>query len=96
MYFDGTSLIQPVVRPKFPQVRTGVGLIFTTLEVEILRYSLSPLKPWANNEAEYEALIAGMELAIKMGIKSLHVYGDSQLIINQVEGTFKTYKAELL
>ena len=31
-----------------------------------------------------------------MRIQSLHIYGDSQLIINQVEESFKTYKQELL
>lgn len=31
-----------------------------------------------------------------MGIQSLHICGDSQLIINQVGGNFKTYKQELL
>ena len=31
-----------------------------------------------------------------MGVQKLHIYGDSQLIINQVDGSFKTYKQELL
>ena len=96
MYFDGASLIQPVVRPKIPQVRSGIGLIFITPEGGILRYSLSLLKPCTNNEAEYEALVVGLELAIKMAIQSLHIYGNSQLIINQVNGSFKTYKQKLL
>ncbi|XP_039130895.1 uncharacterized protein LOC120267296 [Dioscorea cayenensis subsp. rotundata] len=96
MYFDGASSIQPAIRPKITQVRAGIGIIFISPEGGILRYSLSLLKPCTNNEAEYEALIAGLELAINMGIQSLHIYGDSQLIINQVERSFKTYKQELL
>ena len=92
MYFDGASSIQQAVILKIPQVKASIGLIFITLECGILRYSLSLLKPCTNNEAEYEALVTGLELAIKMGIQSLHIYGDSQLIINQVEGSFKTYK----
>ncbi|XP_039131869.1 uncharacterized protein LOC120268610 [Dioscorea cayenensis subsp. rotundata] len=63
MYFDGASSIQPAVRPKIPQVRAGIGLIFISPEGGILRYSLSLLKPCTNNEAEYEALIDGFELA---------------------------------
>ncbi|XP_039138784.1 uncharacterized protein LOC120276118 [Dioscorea cayenensis subsp. rotundata] len=96
MYFDGASLIQLAIRPKIPQVRAGIGLIFISPDGGILRYSLSLSRPCTKNEAEYEALIAGLELAVSMGVQSLHIYGDSQLIINQVEGSFKTHKQELL
>jgi ribonuclease HI len=36
------------------------------------------------NEAEYEALLHGLRLAISLGIKRLLVYGDSLLVIQQV------------
>jgi hypothetical protein len=35
----------------------------------------------SNNEAEYEALLHGLRLAISLGIKRLLVYGDSLLIV---------------
>jgi ribonuclease HI len=38
----------------------------------------------SNNEAEYEALIHGLHLAISLGIKRLLVYSDSLLIVQQV------------
>jgi hypothetical protein len=38
----------------------------------------------SNNEAEYEALLHGLRLAISLGIKRLLVYGDSLLVIQQV------------
>jgi len=34
--------------------------------------------------AEYEALLSGLRIAIKLGIKRLDVRGDSQLVIDQV------------
>ena len=37
-----------------------------------------------NNEAEYEAFLKGLELAKSLGVESVVVQGDSQLIINQV------------
>ena len=37
-----------------------------------------------NNEAEYEALIHGLRVASSLGIKRLLVYGDSAVVINQV------------
>jgi hypothetical protein len=41
---------------------------------------------WAvsNNEAEYEALLHGLCLAISLGIKRLLVYGDSLLVVQHV------------
>ena len=36
-----------------------------------------------NNQIEYEALIIGLEILLEMGIKSVEVYGDSQLVIRQ-------------
>ena len=35
-----------------------------------------------NNEAEHEALIARLNLAIEMKIRKIHIYSDSQLIVN--------------
>lgn len=39
-----------------------------------------------NNEAEYQALIMGLEAAQALGIRRLQVKGDSKLIIEQVRG----------
>jgi len=38
----------------------------------------------SNNEAEYEALLHGLRLAVSLGIKRLLVYGDSLLVVQQV------------
>jgi ribonuclease HI len=37
-----------------------------------------------NNEAEYEALIHGLRITTSLRIKRLLVYGDSAVVINQV------------
>ena len=42
-----------------------------------------------NNEAEYDALIAGLNLAKDMGIKKLDIRSDSQLVVNQLLGTYQ-------
>nr|GEU31203.1 reverse transcriptase domain-containing protein [Tanacetum cinerariifolium] len=42
-----------------------------------------------NNEAKYEALLAGLRIAIDMKIKDLTIFVDSQLVSNQVQGLFK-------
>lgn len=42
-----------------------------------------------NNVAEYKALIAGITLAAERGITRLEVYSDSELIVKQLQGSYK-------
>jgi ribonuclease HI/ASC-1-like (ASCH) protein len=48
-----------------------------------------------NNQAEYHALIQGMEWCIKQQIPTLHVYLDSLLVVNQLKGIFKVKNRDL-
>lgn len=48
-----------------------------------------------NNQAEYEALIRGLETATKYGFDEIVVKGDSQLIVKQVKGAWNTNDPEL-
>jgi len=41
-----------------------------------------------NNQSEYSALIIGLKEALNQGINTLCVYGDSLLVINQINGLF--------
>ena len=45
--------------------------------------------PTTNNEAEYEALVAGIDLANVAGATSVVIYCDSQVVTNQVNGDYK-------
>ena len=42
-----------------------------------------------NNEAEYNALILGLEKALELGITEIDVEGDSNLVVHQVQGLWK-------
>lgn len=42
-----------------------------------------------NNQSEYSALILGLQEALSRDIRQIHVYGDSQLVINQINGIYK-------
>ncbi|KAM1561450.1 hypothetical protein ACFX1Z_004574 [Malus domestica] len=44
----------------------------------------------SNNEAEYEALLAGLRLAKHLGVKRIDIFNDSQLVVNQVTNNFDT------
>ena len=51
--------------------------------------------PTTNNEAEYEALVAGLDLAKVAKAISVVVYCDSQVVISQVNGDYKC-KGEMM
>ena len=44
--------------------------------------------PCTNNIAEYEALLLGLRLAHKHGVKCIHVIGDSELVVSQVRNIY--------
>lgn len=41
-----------------------------------------------NNEAEYVALERGLEVAARIGFDEVSIYGDSEVIVNQVTGAY--------
>lgn len=48
-----------------------------------------------NNEAEYAGLILGLRWSLELGLSSLAVKGDSQLVINQASGNWKVKNSRL-
>ncbi len=42
-----------------------------------------------NNVAEYRALLLGLELARNLGVKNLHVFADSLLVVQQLKGAYQ-------
>ncbi|XP_075670146.1 uncharacterized protein LOC142639901 [Castanea sativa] len=64
----------------------GIGVILKSLEGDKLEYVAHLQYQTTNNEAEYEALLKGLELTKSLGAGSIIVKGDSQLIINHVNG----------
>nr|GEY91860.1 reverse transcriptase domain-containing protein [Tanacetum cinerariifolium] len=58
-------------------------LILTNPEGMEFSYALRFRSEATNNEAEYEALIAGLRTAEQMGVKNLQANVDSQLVANQ-------------
>nr|XP_023880540.1 uncharacterized protein LOC111992920 [Quercus suber] len=67
----------------------GIGVVLQSPEGDKLKHKVRLQYQTTNNEAEYEALLKGMELAKSVGAKSLLVLGDSQLIIGQANGVFE-------
>ena len=55
-------------------------------EGDKLKYASRLQYQKTNNEAEYKVLLKGLELAKSFKAESVVIQGDSQLIINQVNG----------
>jgi ribonuclease HI len=85
MYFDGSL--------KLEGASAGVLLISPTGEQ--LKYVLHIFWKVSNNKAEYEALLHGLRLAASLGIKRLLVYGDSAVVINQVNKSWDRNKENM-
>ena len=62
----------------------GASIVFISPRGEQLKYVLQILFKATNNAAEYEALIHGLRIAASLGIKRLLAYGDSKVVIHQV------------
>ena len=75
MYFDGSLKLGGA----------GAGVLLISPDGKQLKYVLQILWQATNNEAEYEALIHGLRVAITLGIKCLLIYDDSAIVINQVK-----------
>ncbi|GJZ39243.1 reverse transcriptase domain-containing protein [Tanacetum coccineum] len=78
LFTDGSSCIDG----------SGAGLILKNLEGVEFTYAMRFRFEATNNEAEYEALIAGLRIAEQMGEKNLQANVDSRLVANQVNGSY--------
>ena len=67
----------------------GIGIVLKSPETDTLKCKVCLHYQTTNNEAEYEALFKGLELAKSLGAESVLVQGDSQLVIGQVNGTYE-------
>lgn len=68
---------------------SGAGLILTDPEGNSFTYAIRLLFPATNNQSEYEALIAGLQLANELKARNVLVHSDSQLVVSQVKGEFE-------
>ena len=67
----------------------GAGVILLSPEGDTIECMVRLDFPTTNNEAEYEALVAGLDLAKVTEITSIVIYYNSQVVINQVNGDYK-------
>ncbi len=86
LYTDGASKGNPG--------QAGAGIVIISPNGSIFKKCFY-LGKKTNNEAEYHALILGLKEACKQGIKNLHIYLDSQLVVRQIQGDYKIKASHL-
>jgi hypothetical protein len=68
---------------------SGAGLMLVNPEGKEYTYALRFEFEVTNNESEYEALLAGLRLAKDMEVRNLSIFVDSQLVANQIKGSYE-------
>ena len=64
----------------------GIDAVLATPQGQLIPFARKMTFPCTNNEAEYEACILGLQVALEHGARRLHVHGDAMLVISQVNG----------
>nr|XP_023919270.1 uncharacterized protein LOC112030837 [Quercus suber] len=67
----------------------GAGIVIFSPEGIRLEHSFRLGFKASNNEAEYEALLAGLRTALRLGAQNVEIHSDSRLVVNQVQGSFE-------
>lgn len=73
----------------------ATGVVLLDMEDNVVKKSSNYLGETTNNQAEYRALLEGLELAESLGVKELYIFMDSELIVKQVQGIYKIKNADL-
>ncbi|XP_058761740.1 uncharacterized protein LOC131635150 [Vicia villosa] len=85
LYVDGASSL----------TSSGAGIILENGEGTLIEVSLSLSFPTSNNQAEYEALLAGLRLANDLEAKEIEVFTEFQLVASHISGEYQV-KSEAL
>ena len=67
----------------------GAGVILERKGDVIIEMSIKFDLPVSNNQDEYEALIAGLQLAFDVGATRLMICSGSQIVTSQISGTYQ-------
>lgn len=85
IYFDGAS----------SKEGSSARVLFISPNEKMFNFSSTLSFTCTNNVVEYEALLLGLRLAEKHGIKNLKVIGDSELVISQVRSKYASKNKRL-
>ena len=73
----------------------GIGAVLNNEKGDVLAEISKFLGETTNNQAEYQALIAGLEKAKELKAEEIECYLDSELVVKQLNREYKVKNAEL-
>lgn len=65
-----------------------MGIVLISPSRDIIKHAIK-YYPITNNEAGYEVVVAGLQLAKEMGIDQIEIKRDSQLVFNKTQDNYK-------
>ncbi|KAG9444317.1 hypothetical protein H6P81_015657 [Aristolochia fimbriata] len=86
IYFDGAAR----------RNGAGAGVLFVSPRRDLISYLFVLTKNCSNNEAEYQAILLGLGMAVEMKLPQLNIFDDSALVIKQLTREFEVKKLELV
>ncbi|XP_074301262.1 uncharacterized protein LOC141632630 [Silene latifolia] len=86
LYIDGASSARGA----------GVGLVLRSPKGDMMVQAVRCEFKETNNEAEYEALILGKQMAQGLKVRNLRVYSDSLLVVNHVNNEYMARDSKMI
>jgi len=85
LFFDGSTCDQGAC----------IGVVLISPRGKKYEFSLPIVATSTNNQAEYQALVKGLELLREICANAIEIFGDSMLVINQLVGVYEC-RSEIL
>ena len=79
LFFDGSTCDRGA----------GIGIVLISPRGRKYEFSLPIVATSTNNQAEYQALIKGLELLKEVHADAVEIFGDSMLVIKQLAGSYE-------
>ena len=79
LFFDGSTCEQGA----------GIGVVLISPRGKKYEFSLPIVATSTNNQAEYQALVKGLELLREIRVDIVEIFGDSMLIINKLVAVYE-------
>ena len=87
IHADGASRGNPGQAAIGATIKDGEGRLLASLS--------RPIGRATNNQAEYRAVIAALKEAVKLGAGEADIYLDSELVVKQINGSYRVRNAAL-
>jgi ribonuclease HI len=73
----------------------AIGAVISSEDGKVLEEISKTIGETTNNQAEYQAIIAGLEAAERLGAEAVECFLDSELVVKQLKHEYKVKNKEL-